>query len=191
MIIGIAGTFASGKDSLANYLADNFAFMHVSSGDIVRHIAMAKHGSKSRDVLVVTANELRATGGPGVLIDKAVEMFMAQNDSKNLVISGIRSIGEVEELHKLGGRLLFVDADVRLRYERSRARNRNLEDNLTLQQFIDSEKLEFEQVDNSDKTVQNIGFVKTMADVVICNDNNQQEFNTTATKWLNLEPINE
>ena len=42
VIIGLAGTFASGKDSLARALEEKFGICHISTGDIVRKVAMEK-----------------------------------------------------------------------------------------------------------------------------------------------------
>ena len=39
MIIGLSGTFASGKDTLAHHLVQVYNFMHISTGDMVRAVA--------------------------------------------------------------------------------------------------------------------------------------------------------
>ena len=58
-IIGIAGTLATGKDTVAEYLAEQFGYTHVSTGDIVRELAMQEHGSIERPVLYETAKAHR------------------------------------------------------------------------------------------------------------------------------------
>ena len=63
VIFGLAGTFASGKDSLARHLEEKFNIKHISTGDIVRIYAQEKYGSIERPVLYKMANELRETKG--------------------------------------------------------------------------------------------------------------------------------
>jgi len=113
MIIGISGTFGSGKDSLANYLVDKYQMMHVSTGDIVREYAIKKYGSIERPILKELANELRQSFGPAAMVDKSFEKY--KNNSKKyngLLISGVRTIGEANKIHQLGGIMVFVDAPI-------------------------------------------------------------------------------
>ena len=69
MIIGLSGTFASGKDTLAHHLVQKFNFLHISTGDMVRAVAESEYGNIERPTLVKTANELREKRGPGVLAE--------------------------------------------------------------------------------------------------------------------------
>lgn len=52
-IIGLAGTFASGKDTVAHKLVEDFGYTHVSTGDMVRRVAQEKYGSIERPVLLL------------------------------------------------------------------------------------------------------------------------------------------
>ena len=87
-LIGIAGTFASGKDTVAEFLVRDFGYTHVSTGDMVRKVATEKYGSIERPVLVKTATELRYENGAGALVSEALK------EARPLVITGIRSLGE-------------------------------------------------------------------------------------------------
>ena len=64
-IMGLAGTFASGKDTLADYLVAHKNFYHVSTGDIIREESMKLHGSTDRVYLREVANQMRSERGPG------------------------------------------------------------------------------------------------------------------------------
>lgn len=161
-LIGISGTFASGKDTIAEYLVRDFGYTHVSTSDMVRKIAMEKHGSIERPVLAQTATELRQTEGAGALVVEALK------EERPLVITGIRSLGEAKALKSAGGVVLFVDAPLEVRYERVKTRNRDCETELTLEQFRASEEKEmYAGPTDADFNIRGIG---ETADVTIVND---------------------
>jgi len=176
IIIGLCGTFASGKDTLADYLVSTYNLMHLSTGDIVRQEAMRLRGSTERPVIFEVANQLRAERGADVLVQIALELFAAHQEKYDgVVISGIRSIGEVETLHAKGGKLLFVDAPVETRYQRMASRQRDAETQLTLEEFKAGEEKE-RNVDPANKAIQNLGAMRDMADALLINDSDLETF---------------
>jgi dephospho-CoA kinase len=178
MLIGLSGTFASGKDTLAHYLTDHYSFTHMSTGDMVREVAMEKYGSIERPVLAKTANELRAEQGGGALVLEAMKK------PRPLIISGIRSLGEAKELIKAGGILVFVDADANIRYDRMTARRRDDETTLSFKEFLANEAKEMKDADNTDETTQNIAGVGKLAQLNLTNDGTAAEFYAKALKAL-------
>jgi dephospho-CoA kinase len=128
-IIGLTGTFAGGKDTLAKYLRDEFGYNHASTSDIVRKFAKEKYGSIERPILNKTATELRHTRGAGILAELALE------EKKPLIVSGIRSLGEAKVVKAAGGIIVFVDASLEIRYARMQARQRDSEAKVTLEDF--------------------------------------------------------
>jgi len=174
-IIGLSGTFAAGKDTLADYLSNKHGFLHVSTSDIVRHVAQEQRGDTHRSVLFEVANQLRDERGGGVLVEMAIEESQqTEQEHDGLVISGIRSIGEVESLHQANGEMIFVDADQRIRYERAYSRKRSGEDSLSFEEFIETEKKELEKPMHN-KTDQNIAGVKELSDHILDNSDTVQE----------------
>lgn len=128
-LIGIAGSFASGKDTIAHALVADFGFTHISTGDMVREVALRERGSIERPVLHAVADEHRHRDGAGAFIKHALKK------PRPLVVTGIRALGEAKELKSQGGLLIFVDAPVEVRYERMRARHRDKETELSLADF--------------------------------------------------------
>lgn len=177
-IIGIAGTFASGKDTLAEYLAKDFGFTHVSTGDMVRKVAMDKYGSIERPVLAKTASELRYSQGAGALILEALA------EPRPLVITGIRTLGEAKAVKNTGGQLVFVDAPVEVRYERVKSRARDNETELTLEQFIENEAGEMYSGPNDEDF--NIRGIGEMADITLENNGPLESFIAMAYSKLDL-----
>ena len=175
-IIGIGGTFASGKDTLAEYLVRNYGYNHVSTGDMVRMTARERYGNIERPTLQKTGSELREESGPGVLAEKAL------GQPRPLVITGIRTGGEVETIKAAGGVMLFVDADPEKRYERMCNRSRDAEVKLTLDEFLANEAKEVKVTD--DAADQNIGVVRNLSDVMLDNSGELDKFLSDTVETL-------
>ncbi|MEO5499136.1 MAG: AAA family ATPase [Candidatus Saccharimonadales bacterium] len=177
-LIGIAGSFASGKDTVAHALEADYGFTHVSTGDMVREAALRERGSIERPVLFEVADAHRHRDGAGIFVMHALEK------PRPLVITGIRSLGEAKALKQAGGILLFIDAPVEVRYERMLARHRDSETGLTLEQFEANEHKEWHSGETDADF--NLRDVKAMADLVMDNVVPMKEFINQAEQQLNL-----
>ncbi len=102
-IIGLAGTQAGGKDTLAERMVVDHGFTHVSTGDMVREVAMKNRGSIERPVLHEIATEYRREHGGGVFVTRALEKL------RPLVITGLRTVGEARTLKDAAGLLVWTD----------------------------------------------------------------------------------
>lgn len=160
-LIGIAGSFASGKDTIAHHLEKDFDFTHVSTGDMVREVALRERGSIERQVLREVADEHRHRDGAGAFVNHALKK------PRPLVITGIRALGEAKALKAAGGILIFVDAPVEVRYERMKDRHRDAETELSIEQFHANEEKEWHAGDGDADF--NLRDIKTMADMTIDN----------------------
>ena len=186
MIIGLSGTFASGKDTLAHHLVQKYNFLHISTGDMVRAVAEADYGNIERPTLVKTANELREKRGPGVLAELALERYsLLKDDYSGIVISGVRSLGEARTIKEQGGIIVFVDAPIKLRYERIKDRRRSNEEELTFEAFKKSEEIESHKI-HDDPAVQDISGVKELADMILLNSHDVDEYLSQAEQKLGL-----
>ena len=185
MIIGISGTFSSGKDTLAHHLQEKYGLMHISTGDIVREIALAQHGSIERPVLFDTANQLRHTYGGGVLVDRAVDRYKNSiRTYAGVVITGIRSLAEAKAIKDQGGTIVFVDAPLQQRYDRMQQRQRDGEARISIEAFTERERKELSSgVSDADFNITQIG---TMADIHLENTGNVDDFFAAAEKALLL-----
>jgi dCMP deaminase len=177
MIIGLTGENCAGKSTIADYLTKKSFYYH-SLSDIIREEVKAEGKAVTRENLIRKGNELREKFGPGILGAKLAQKI--QKD-KNYVIDSIRNPAEVEELRKLGRFFLFyVTATPEVRFERIRSRDRE-EDPRTFDAFLEIEKLEME---NAEKTKQNLLGTFALADGKIVNDGDLNELHDKVDRAL-------
>jgi cytidylate kinase len=178
-IIGIGGTNGSGKDTLGEILADDYGYLFISVSDLLREEAKKRGLPIEREVLRTISAEWRRKYGVGVLVDKAVELF-----ERSAV--PMRNPGEAQHIKDLGGTLVWVDANPKLRYQRIYSRQRSSEDKKTFEQFLAEEQAEMDHHGGDDATL-NMAGVKAKADIFITNDSDDVEtFKKTAQKALGL-----
>jgi len=179
-VIGLAGTLASGKDTVGHLLAEKYGFLHVSTSDMLRAEKKRVFGDSPEALLRRNdpyAINLRSTKGPGILVELAYEEYRNHEHEfpGGLIASGIRSIGEAEKIKELGGVIIFVDADPKVRYKRAIARSRDKIDNeITYDDFLAMEQSE-SVGSRQDKSLPNLLAMKDMADLVLTNDGNDIE----------------
>lgn len=184
-LIGLAGTFASGKDTLAKKLAADFGYTLKSSSDLVRQLSKRRHDSIERPMLFETASFYRRQFGPQVLIDLLLEEYEQSKSQKGLIISGLRVLGEANAIKANGGAIIFIDAPAAVRYERMKARRRDTEVNLTFAEFVASEQKEWHGGDSD--TDFNLRALKAQADHVLDSTLPLDEFYALACAQLGLD----
>lgn len=177
-LIGIAGTFASGKDLIAHYLSSHYGYTHPSTSELVRNIAMKERGSVERDVLQEVAKNHRYTHGADVFVQMALQA------PRPTVVTGLRSPGEAKAIKAAGGVLVFVDAPIELRYERMKNRDRDQESQLTLEEFKTREEREWHAGDSdADFSLRTI---KEIADIQLDSTAGKDDFIAQAEALLRL-----
>lgn len=174
-IIGLSGTNGAGKDTVGHLLAAKHNLLFVSVSDLLREEARRRGQPVTREVLRTISAEWRREFGLGVLVDKAVEHCKSFDDKYDGVIAcPMRNTGEAQHLKDLGGKLLWIDADPKLRYERIQAnahhRGRQGEDQKTFEEFLEEERAEMQPPADGDAATLNMAGVKQLADAVVQND---------------------
>ncbi|MDD4983907.1 MAG: AAA family ATPase [Candidatus ainarchaeum sp.] len=164
MILGVTGFFASGKDTVGEYLRKKGFEVH-SCSDIIREECKTRGIELTRDNLQKVGNELRENFGAGILAERLVGRIL---DKKHYVIESLRNPKEIDVFRKLPGfYLIFVSASPEVRYDRAKKRNKEMEHTTSLESFLESEKKELK---NKDESAQQLLECKEMADYVLDND---------------------
>jgi dephospho-CoA kinase len=182
-IIGISGTNGSGKDTIGHMLAERHGWLDVSVSDLLRDEARLRGLPVEREVLRKISAEWRREYGLGVLVDKAVDQFKKGNYN-GVVAIPMRNPGEAQRVKDLGGHLIWVDANSKIRYERINGRQRSAEDRKTYEQFLTEEYDEMHHHGGDEATL-NISGVKDICDVFLQNNGSDVEaFKDVAEKAL-------
>lgn len=169
-LIGLSGTNGSGKDTVGQILADKHNFLFISMTDMLREEALSRKLDTSREVLRTISAEWRRESGLGVLIDKSVDYYEKQggdNRYAGLVVASLRNPGENDRVHDLGGKVIWIDADPKIRYERITSRQR-ADDQITYEEFLEHEQAEMSH--SGDSATLSMGDVKEKADEFLTNE---------------------
>lgn len=180
MIMGVAGTNASGKDSLADYLVKK-GFIKYSHSDVLREDLRAKNIPLIREALQNYGNEIRAKQGPDILTRRLKEKL---KKGKNYVITSIRNEAEVKSWQELSDfKLIWVDAPMELRFKRSMSRPKTGE-SINEQTFEDFKRLEMREWENDDPNKQQLKRCKELANETIINDSTIENFHKKIDKLI-------
>jgi dephospho-CoA kinase len=172
MIIGITGTLGAGKGTVVEYLKGK-GFTHYSVRDFLTAELTKRGMEKNRDNMLLVANELRATYGPGYIADQLIAQAKKDTESGggNAVIESIRSLGEGATIKAAGGHMWAVDADLPVRYSRIAKRGTET-DAVSYEKFVQDEQAEFANTDPAKNNLQKL--IET-ADAIFQNNGNQHE----------------
>jgi dephospho-CoA kinase len=142
IVIGLIGEKGSGKGTASDYLIEKYGAIHYGTSKILRRTLEDLHVPITRDNLIKLALVLKEGYGPSIIIDSLIQ-DMENNGSDIIIADGIRMHGDVEPFRKKYGEkffLVYVTADLKLRYERTKARQQNEgEGEATLEQFLEEE----------------------------------------------------
>jgi len=159
--LGLLGPMGSGKGIAAKYLARRYGYSIISMGNIVRALARKEKIGPSRKNLEKLQHDYRKRYGEGFVINAALKK--ASKSRKPVILDGIRSIIDAKMAKRgLGARLLLVDADPKIRFERMKKRRR-ADFPRTLS--------EFKKIEASENRVFAFGRTKKFADYRVDNSN--------------------
>lgn len=120
--VGLIGTNGAGKSAVCAFLQEN-GFVIVSLSDIVRAELRHRQKPETRDIMVATANEMKAKFGMDVLARRAFHES-SEKGTHRIAFDSVRHPDEVRYLRDHGVVFLGINAPVALRYERVVSRQR-------------------------------------------------------------------
>lgn len=148
LILGLSGFAASGKTEIANYLKEKYSFTILEFSQVIEE--EAKRMGLMKDNLSLEEKK-RVLSEVGAIIRKKyndeaifakflVKKIMEENIER-VVVTGFRSRYEVEvfkDAFKEKFYLVWVETDVRLRYERRKLQDPNF--NLSFEEFLERDE---------------------------------------------------
>ncbi|MEX2014847.1 MAG: AAA family ATPase [Candidatus Saccharimonadales bacterium] len=172
MIIGLAGTNGSGKDTVGQILAEDYGFFVVSATAMLEEELKKRNLAFERENKRKVGNEWREQFGLSAIVDKAIEQAKAKGADK-LAIGSLRHPAEVQKVKELNGVAIWVDADPHKRYERIQSNKRGrIEDQKTFEEFVKEEQ---DEMQSQGEAIGISGVeVKKLADIFIENNSDRQ-----------------
>lgn len=171
IVLGLIGEKGGGKGTVAGYIMGKFAASHYEVSKILTKVLENLHIEQTRENYGMLAVVLKEGFGSPVLIN-ALLLEMEKDDSPVIIADGIRMYGDVDPFRKKYGKnfhLIYVTADVHVRYERTKARGEKAgESNATFEQFMEEEN------GPTEKAIRDIG---KGADFRLVNNGTQEELN--------------
>ena len=176
IIIGTVGEIASGKGSITKYLVQKYNASEYRFSDILKDILQRVHLDVVRENFASLSLGLRKYYGQDILAYALVQ-DIKNDDNKIIVVDGIRRIQDLKYLKEMQEfALVYVDADIKVRYERLIGRNEKQDDKIkTFEEYKNDHRLETE---TSIKELRNI------ADVTIDNNGTLEELNKQIDKII-------
>lgn len=170
IILGIAGTNGSGKDTVSHMLAERHGFFVGSATDMFEAELKKRGLPTERAYKRELSAEWRRQYGMAAVVDRAIEEAKAAGYDK-LIVGSLRHPGEADRVHELGGKVIWVDADPRVRYHRVTSIDRGrVEDQKTFEEFLAEEAAEKQQ--SGDAATLSTEAVKQRSDIFL--ENSQQ-----------------
>jgi dCMP deaminase len=181
MIVGVAGLNGAGKSAVVQFLAER-SFVAVSLSDEIRGELQARGLRESRTEMIRVGRELRQQEGVDALARRVLGRLKRE---QNYVVDSIRHPAEVNVLRELGRhfRLVWVDADEGLRFDRIKSRDRS-GDPRSLEEL---RRLEGIELESADPAGQQLLAVKALADEIIVNDGTLEDLHATVRDVVQKE----
>ncbi len=168
MILGITGTNGSGKGTVVEYLLAK-GFTHYSARAFIGEEIERRGLPLERPSFKKTADSLRQAHGPSYIIERL--FAQAQADGGDAVIESIRELAGAHFLRAHGAKLLAVNADQKLRYERTVQRGSHT-DQVDFKTWVTQEEAEWH---NEAAHELDVPGVMALADAVIMNNGTREE----------------
>jgi len=176
LILGIAGEMGSGKGTIAKHVMEQRGGGTHRFSTILRDILDRVHLEQSRENIQTLSTILRKNFSEDILA-KAM-LHDAEGDAHDIVIiDGVRRLADIVYLRELPHfKLVYVEADMEIRYERIVKRGENSDDaKKTFEEF---------KKDHEDESEDQIRELKNYADYVINNDGTYEELHMQVDKII-------
>ena len=128
IILGLTGEIASGKGTVAKYLAEKYGSNFYRFSGILRDVAKRAHLEENRENLQKISTMFREYFGSDILA-KTIYLDVKNDKHEIITVDGVRRFEDVEYLKKLAGfKLIYIETNLEKRYERLIKRRENSDD---------------------------------------------------------------
>ena len=154
IIIGLIGEMGSGKDTVADYLADKYGARLFRFSDPLREAleVFLENDKAGREDMIWLANNIRGKYGNGVIANSLRRKFDKINRGI-IVLNGMRIKEDFEFVKSFpNSYVIYVTLDSKTRWKRIFGRGEKADDTASYKKFLEMEKAETEvQIPNIGK----------------------------------------
>jgi len=145
IILGFTGLPASGKGTVAKYFKEKYQAETFRFSTMLRDVLDRLYLEHSRENMSGISRVLREFFGQD-LMAKVMAKDVENSPAGLIIVDGIRRMEDVKYLRALSGfKLVAIEADMRIRYQRLLNRDENPDDkNKTWEEFVADHQLETE-----------------------------------------------
>ena len=130
-IIGLVGTNASGKGYVSEYIVKNYGGIQITFSGYLARVLDAMNLERTKENLIKMSVALRREFGEETF-SHTVSTDAIHSDQEIVVVDGIRRIGDLANFKPLSEfKLIGIDADPKIRFERMKARVGDKKDDAT------------------------------------------------------------
>jgi dephospho-CoA kinase len=145
IILGLCGKIASGKGTVVKYLEKKYSAASYRFSTPLRDVLKRLYLETSRENMQSASQTLRETFGQNLLA-KVITEDVKNDQNRIIIVDGVRRPADIEYLAKLPEfKLVYITANIKIRYERIIRRNENEDDKTkTFEQFVKDNQAEAE-----------------------------------------------
>jgi len=143
-IIGLVGETGSGKDTFCGHLKRNLKNVYVFrfSQSLTEALRIFFDEVKKEDQQWL-AICLRERFGNNIL-GEAIKKKVRGIKKGTIVLNGVRALEEAKMVRKLGGRMIYITAESRIRWQRVGKRGEKKDDSISYKKFLKIDKVKAE-----------------------------------------------
>jgi len=171
LVVGLAGRIAAGKGEAAKYLSEKRGARVVRFSDILKDVLEVLSLPNTRPNLQALGSTLRAGFGDRILVD-AMRKRIEKTASPFVIVDGVRYKEEADLIRSFKkNTLIFIDAPLKIRYQRVISRGTRGEAKITLEEFRKSDEQETEASleaikKTADKVIENTSALKDFQNAI-------------------------
>lgn len=139
LILSIVGEMGSGKDTFCDYVKENYPDVYFfRTSDPLKDVLKIFFDEIKREDQQWLAPLLKSKYGDDILIKATLKKTRDFNGL--LILNGIRALGESVATRDVGGKILYITADIEKRWERLQTRGEKADDNVPFDKFQELHK---------------------------------------------------
>jgi len=175
-ILALTGETGAGKDTFCEYAQKTFplTFSFRFSDPLFEVLKIFFEEIKKQDQQWL-ATALRARFGNNILGEVIIKKIKKINEGL-IIVNGIRMLEELELVKRLGGKIVYITAVPKIRWQRIQKRGEKKDDNVSFEKFLEIEEAPTEIL---------ISQVGQKADFKIENNGSKESFYQKVEKIIN------